>query len=200
MYKVNEIFLSIQGEGIRTGTANVFVRFAHCNLKCNVKEHGFDCDTDYTGSADVTLDELCDRIDTIAEGCRAIIFTGGEPALQLDAALVRQLKDRGYYLAIETNGTVDNPAMHLLDWVTVSPKTAEHTIRVVTCDEVKYVLPSEKQPPVPAIKATYYLLSPVFNGNEIDREALKWCVSQVKQPSKTPWLLSVQNHKFWKCR
>jgi 7-carboxy-7-deazaguanine synthase len=185
---------------MRAGTPNMFLRFAHCNLKCNIKEYGFDCDTDFTGSRDMNLDELMEEIIEVAGTCRNIIFTGGEPMLQLDEPLVSALKKEGYYLAVETNGTCESDVYPLLDWVTVSPKTAEHTMRVPKCDELKYVLPSRKEPPVPSIEAAYYLLSPVFNGYEIDRESLAWCVAQVNKVGKIPWRLSVQNHKFWKAR
>ena len=200
MYKINEVFLSIQGEGIRSGTPNVFVRFANCNLKCTVQEMGFDCDTDFTGVWDMDITQLFDLIKKVGEGCTSIIFTGGEPMLQLDAGLLDEAQKRGYYCAVETNGTLplNEKQKEHLDWITVSPKTAEHTIRIQECNELKYVVPNNKALPRTNIHADYYLLSPVFNGNEIDRDSLQWCSTKVKEDPK--WRLSVQNHKFWKAR
>lgn len=205
MYKINEFFLSVQGEGKRTGTSNVFVRFSHCNLKCNIEEHGFDCDTDFTGFREVSLSNIVEQVHVIGGDCKSIIFTGGEPMLQLDEELCNAFKNEGYYLAVETNGTVESDVYDLLDWVTVSPKTAEHTLRASVCHELKYVLPDTKEPPKPKLSSEYYLLSPVFNGNEIDRNSLRWCTKIVKEcriigKSQQTWELSVQNHKFWKAR
>jgi len=200
MYKINEVFLSLQGEGIRIGTANIFVRFANCNLKCTVEDMGFDCDTDFTGVWEMTADKLFELIEEVGKGCKAIIFTGGEPMLQLDAPLLEEAQRRGYYCAAETNGTLalDEQQKEYLDWITVSPKTAEHTIRIQECNELKYVVPTNKALPRTTVHADHYLLSPVFNGNEIDRESLAWCTQKVKENPK--WRLSVQNHKFWKAR
>ena len=137
-YTVNEVFYSIQGEGLRVGTTNVFVRFSGCNLKCNQADDGFDCDTEFSSGVKYELPELVDEIAKVGGECRAVIFTGGEPGLQVDEALCDQLIVAGYYLAIETNGTQSLP-VDSLDWITVSPKTAEHTLRVERVEELKYV-------------------------------------------------------------
>ena len=82
-YRVNEMFWSLQGEGMRAGTKNLFVRFSGCNLKCMKETHGFDCDTEFVSGATLTLDELLLRMakDRKGEWC---ILTGGEPGLQVD--------------------------------------------------------------------------------------------------------------------
>src|SRR4051812_41214703 len=87
-YVVNEIFLSPQGEGVRAGTLNVFVRFSACNLQCRIEAGplspgGFDCDTEFASGSKYTLEQLLDRIKVIGNGCKAVILTGGEPTLQM---------------------------------------------------------------------------------------------------------------------
>ena len=133
--KVNEIFYSLQGEGVRAGTANVFVRFARCNLRCRVgDEHsGFDCDTEFESFREFTPEEILAEArrlagETWSPGDVGVIFTGGEPALQLTAELVALFRNAGFFTAIETNGTVNVAALGL-DWITVSPKSAGRASR-----------------------------------------------------------------------
>lgn len=197
-YRVNEVFYSLQGEGLRAGTPNVFVRFSGCNLKCNRDEHGFDCDTEFVSGRWLTPRELLDEVRFASKDCRSIVFTGGEPALQLDERLVRFFHDLGYYLAIETNGT--RPLPEGIDWVCVSPKTAEHTLRLSEASEVKYVRAFGQGLPKPRIDAPFYLISPAFNAEgRVDAQTMKWCVALVRErPDK--WRLSVQMHKLWRVR
>lgn len=196
-YFVNEIFFSVQGEGVRFGTSNVFVRFAGCNLTCRKEVEGFDCDTNFSGGRRVTLDQLLHEMDLIGGPCRNVILTGGEPSLQIDDAIVSRLHDAGWYIAIETNGTKALPEG--IDWICVSPKTAEHTLRVSRADEVKYVLHHGQALPKPSIKADNYLVSPAVQpeGN-IVQEDLNWCLTQLKDHPQ--WRLSAQVHKWLKAR
>lgn len=200
MYRVNEIFYSLQGEGIRAGTANVFVRFSGCNLKCSVGDEfsGFDCDTEFVSGINYTEDELIDAILATASDCPNVILTGGEPSLQIDQPLINRLKNAGLYVAIETNGTKQLPQN--IDWICVSPKSAEHTLRATHADELKYVRFAGQGIPRPSItSATHKLLSPAFNADwSIDRAALDTCIKLVKEhPS---WRLSMQQHKIWRVR
>lgn len=197
-YRVNEVFYSIQGEGVRAGTANVFVRFSGCNQTCRVETHGFDCDTEFASGRKVTLEELDawmrkEAGDTKPEWA---VLTGGEPGLQVDRELIDALHARGWRLAIETNGSIELPEG--IDWVTVSPKVAEHAVRQLTADEVKYVRGYGQALPKPRCKANHQLLSPAYYGNEIDSRSLEWCIQLVKQ--NPTWRLSVQQHKAWKVR
>ena len=199
MYQVNEIFYSLQGEGIRAGTANVFVRFSGCNLRCNEREHGFDCDTEFTSGRGLMLDELVSDINSAAYPCGqpSIIFTGGEPTLQLDAVLLRTLQKSDYYLAIETNGT--RQVLPYFDWVCCSPKTAEHTIKLAHVNELKYVRRKGMGLPRPKCEADNYLLSPAFQPDgSVKKEDLEWCIDLVKRNPR--WRLSVQLHKLWNVR
>lgn len=195
-YRINEWFYSVQGEGIRAGTANVFLRFQHCNLRCNHAEQGFDCDTEFVSGREYELDDLIGEILECGGDCRNLIFTGGEPTIQVDRPLIDTLKALGFFLAIETNGTREVPEG--LDWITVSPKTAEHTIRQRKANEVKYVRSYGQSIPQPLVIADHYLVSPAFIGPDVDFKNLEWCIRLVKE--NPTWRLSVQQHKFWMVR
>ena len=204
IYAINEVFYSLQGEGARAGTANVFVRFAACNLRCSVEPGerspgGFDCDTEFTSGRPMTGDEVLLEAVRLVGTVRAdtgVIFTGGEPAMQLDQDLVKAFKERGFFTAIETNGTYDVDALGL-DWITLSPKVATHAIRVRRPDEVKYVRGRGQGIPQ-GWPGAYQYISPAACGDVIDREALAWCIDLVK--ANPQWRLSVQQHKFWRVR
>lgn len=208
-YAINEIFYSLQGEGVRAGTPNVFVRFAGCNLTCSRNgETGFDCDTEFMSSRALTKEEiLAAALLHYPDGAtgKSVIFTGGEPALQLDQELVDAFKKAGFYTAIETNGTRQLPVG--LDWICVSPKTAEHTLvqprswddmprRV---DELKYVRHADHGIPKPSLAAVHHLPSPAFSADVRETVAAQEnCVQLVKQ--HPTWRLSVQLHKLWTVR
>lgn len=198
MLTVNEIFYSLQGEGIRQGTPNVFVRFSGCNLTCSVdNEAGFDCDTEFTSGVKYTVEQLLEKINKLGNGCKNVILTGGEPSLQVNAELIKALKHDGWYIAIETNGTKELPDG--LDWITVSPKSAEHTLKQLTANEVKYVRFTGTGIPKTKVKADFYLISPAFNADlSLDRKHLVHCIKLVKE--NPDWRLSVQQHKEWMVR
>jgi 7-carboxy-7-deazaguanine synthase len=195
-YAVNEIFYSLQGEGVRAGTPNLFLRFAGCNLACSQETHGFDCDTEFVSSRKMTIDEITAELHDLSSDCKWIILTGGEPGLQLDPELLNNLHGLGYSLAIETNGSVALPDG--LDWITVSPKVAEHAIRQRTAHEVKYVRGYGQGIPKTVVEAEHCLISPAFNGADLDRKTLDWCIRLVKE--NPPWRLSLQQHKWWSIR
>src|SRR5215207_8499296 len=100
-YVVNEIFYSLQGEGVRAGTPNLFLRLSRCNLACTVETHGFDCDTEFESGRRMTIDEILADFKALSESCDWVILTGGEPALQTDRELIDRLHAAGYKLAIE---------------------------------------------------------------------------------------------------
>lgn len=195
-YAVNEIFYSLQGEGVRAGTPNLFLRFAGCNLTCKQETHGFDCDTEFVSSRRMTLEEIASDLRDLSPECKWLILTGGEPALQVDKHLVDALHDLGYKLAIETNGSLALPES--LDWITVSPKVAEHAIRQRTGSEVKYVRGYGQGIPKTVVEADHYVISPAFDGADLSRKTLDWCIRLVKE--NPPWRLSVQQHKLWSVR
>ncbi len=199
-YSVCEIFASLQGEGARAGTANVFIRFSGCNLRCaadNVEENGqFNCDTDFSNGHKLTAEEIVTEASRVGGRINWVILTGGEPALQLDEALLTELHDAGYQIAIETNGTVELPKG--LDWVCVSPKTAEHTLKVFDADEVKYVRHAGQALPKSQVRAAYYFISPAWDAHGLNRDNLAWCIQLVKDAPN--WRLSAQQHKLWGIR
>jgi organic radical activating enzyme len=195
-YVVNEIFYSLQGEGVRAGTPNLFLRFARCNLACRVETHGFDCDTEFESGRRMTLAEIRAEMTVLSSTCRWVVLTGGEPALQVDRELIDALNEAGYQIAIETNGSVLLPPG--IDWVTVSPKVAEHALRQRTAHEVKYVRGYGQAIPRTVVEAEHYLISPAFDGPEVDPRTLDWCIRLVRE--NPPWRLSVQQHKLWRVR
>ncbi len=195
-YRINEIFYSIQGEGVRAGCPSVFVRFSKCNLLCTVASHGFDCDTDFESGTEMTLEELVGQVEALSRGCRWIVLTGGEPALQIDQALIEAFHAVGFRLAIETNGTLELPSG--LDWITVSPKVSEDQLQQLRADEVKYVRAVGQGIPDTVVEADHYLLSPAFEGEELQAGALEWCLDLVRVHPQ--WRISVQQHKGWGVR
>ncbi len=195
-YTVNEIFYSLQGEGVRAGTPNLFLRLSRCNLTCTKETHGFDCDTEFESGRRLTLGEIVEEMRQLTTDCQWIILTGGEPALQVDREMIDGLHAAGYRLAIETNGSVELPPG--LDWITVSPKVAEHAIRQRKADEVKYVRGHGQAIPRTVVEADHHLISPAFDGDQVDSRALDWCIRLCKD--NPPWRLSVQQHKLWRVR
>jgi len=195
-YLVNEIFYSLQGEGVRAGTPNLFLRLSRCNLECKVETHGFDCDTEFESGRRMTIPEILAELRQLSEKCDWVILTGGEPALQVDRELIGALHEVGYKLAIETNGSVELPEG--IDWITVSPKVAEHAVRQRNAHEVKYVRSYGQEIPRTTVAAEHYLISPAFEGTDLDPRTLDWCIRLCKD--NPPWRLSVQQHKTWKVR
>ena len=203
-YAVKEIFLTLQGEGAHAGRVAVFCRFAGCNLWSGREADRADavcrfCDTDFVGT-DGTLggrygsaDALADTIAgqwTGTDGNRYVILTGGEPLLQVDAALVDALHDRGFEIGVETNGTVAPPDG--LDWICVSPK-ADSTLVVQRGHELKLVYPQPLAAPerFEGLAFERFSLQPM-DGPEVVQNtvaAIDYCL---RHPQ---WRLSVQTHK-----
>jgi len=195
-YLVNEIFYSLQGEGVRAGTPNLFLRLSRCNLACKVETHGFDCDTEFESGRWRTLPEILAEFRQLSDRCDWVILTGGEPALQVDRELIDAFHAAGYKLAIETNGSF--PLPEGMDWITVSPKVAEHALRQREANEVKYVRGHGQAIPKTVVAAEHYLISPAFDGAEVDPRTLDWCIRLCRE--NPPWRLSVQQHKLWRVR
>mgnify|MGYP001580344384 FL=1 len=187
IYKLVEIFYSLQGEGIRVGTPNIFVRFSYCNLSCDF------CDTPYNDvNHEFTLSELISEIKSYP--CKNIIFTGGEPTLKLDDELLKELKEEGYYLAIESNGI--KPVPELIDFICVSPKSKKFS--QMSGDELKFVLKAGDPLPEKVKGFSDYLISPEMKYDSPNFENINYCVELVK--NNPEWRLSIQNHKFLKIR
>jgi 7-carboxy-7-deazaguanine synthase len=201
-YTINEIFLSPQGEGVRVGTLNVFVRFTACNLQCRMEPGllspgGFDCDTEFASGVKYTLMELLAQIAKVGQGCKAVILTGGEPTLQMDVVLLDALRGAGYYIAVETNGTAEIDRSKV-DWIACSPKVAEHAMRLTFAHELRYVRSAGQGIPRPACKAEHYLLSPAWDAGALSTENMR-AVLQLQRENPL-WRISVQQHKLWAVR
>lgn len=193
-YKVNEIFYSIQGEGARAGTPNVFVRMSGCDLTCSF------CDTEFESGRDMTAEEIARSVADLMPAPRSVILTGGEPTIQYDQELHDALRDAGVTtIAIETNGGTKPKAP--VDWVSCSPKVAEHVVAANFpggVEELRYVRHPGQSIPQPKASARFLYLSPEFRGNKLHPESLEHCIRLVKENPR--WSLSVQQHKIWRVR
>ena len=197
-YKINEIFYSIQGEGARAGTPNVFIRFSDCDLTC-----GF-CDTEFKSGKEMTAKEIVSEVLELmphkGPACSSVILTGGEPSLQYDKELADLFKAMEIYVAIETNG--NNALKAPVDWISCSPKVADHVVAKnfpKGVDELRYVRhPGQSIPDCSLIAARRRFLSPQFDGDRLNRDSLTHCIKLVKE--NPHWELSVQQHKFWGVR
>ena len=190
MYKVNEIFYSLQGEGRWMGRPAVFVRMSGCNLKCPF------CDTDFRGYREMSADDILSKCLEEGGECRFIVFTGGEPSLQVDEQLIATLHQAGYYLSMETNGTHTIPEG--IDWVTCSPKVdftegGELVVRKV--DELKLIFDGEHEVSDQGIACAFRYLQPCDVGNDSRNYLiLSECIKYIK--AHPEWQLSVQMHKI----
>lgn len=189
-YRINEIFYSLQGEGRHTGRAAIFVRFSGCNLKCPF------CDTDFQSYDELTGCEIAAELQRW-EQCRFVVLTGGEPSLQVDDELVALLKARGYYLAMETNGT--HSVTEGIDWVTLSPKSAFTggglPLAVTSANELKVVFDGCSPDDYDHITAEYRYLQPCDTGDKKRNDVIMaQCVEYIKKNPK--WRLSLQTHKL----
>lgn len=206
-YTVKEIFYSLQGEGAQVGRPAIFCRFTGCNLWSGYESDRGNavcrfCDTDFLGTDGPRGGTFSDALQ-LAEaivttwpnpGCVPrpyVIFTGGEPALQIDATLVFQLKDRGAQVGIETNGSRSLPLG--LDWICVSPK-AKTKLTVTSGDELKLVFPQENLNPFEfeSLDFKHFFLQPM-DGPDIHfniQQAVAYCLANPK------WRLSLQTHKL----
>ncbi|MDR1743765.1 MAG: 7-carboxy-7-deazaguanine synthase QueE [Dysgonamonadaceae bacterium] len=185
---VNEIFYSLQGEGGRTGQPSIFIRLAKCNLACAF------CDTDFETGNDLSVAQILNEIGRF--GCKWIVWTGGEPTLQLNDAIVAFFKQNGYMQAIETNGTRRVPDG--IDYIACSPKQHFDNLRALIsrADELRF--PMRKGDPLPDTAilpdAERYFLSPIFDGGRAVPENIDYCVELVKNNPR--WALSLQMHKL----
>lgn len=204
-YTVKEIFLTLQGEGAHAGRASVFCRFAGCNLWSG-READREaatckfCDTDFVGT-DGTLGgryaSAAELADTIAaqwtaatDNNRYVVLTGGEPLLQVDAALIDALHARGFEIGVETNGTIAAPKG--LDWICVSPKGGSELVQR-RGHELKLVYPQALAAPetFEGLAFERFSLQPM-DGPEVAQNTVRAIDYCLRHPQ---WRLSVQTHK-----
>lgn len=196
-YTVKEIFYSLQGEGGNVGRPAVFLRFAGCNLWNGREQHRANavckfCDTQFVGGKKYNATQLADAVERLWPGHhdKFIVVTGGEPALQFDAALESALRRRHFEIAMETNGTIALDGKP--DWVTVSPKTKN--LVVTRGDELKFVFPQRELSPddFSFMDFNFFYLQPMDLNGEMESntvKALAYCLSHPQ------WRLSQQTHK-----
>ncbi len=204
MYKIKEIYYTIQGEGFHTGRPAVFCRFAGCNLWTGRevdRENAICkfCDTDFWGTDGVlggkyTADALADLLVSLWPESDTPVFvvcTGGEPGLQMNDELIYTFHQKGIEIAIETNGTVALPDG--IDWICVSPK-ANTDIIITKGHELKLVYPQKENTPsdYEALDFDNFYLQPLDDQNQA--EHIKQTIDYCKQHPN--WKLSIQTHKF----
>ena len=206
-YAVKEIFYTLQGEGARTGRPSVFCRFAGCNLWSGLERDRATaicnfCDTDFVGTDGVnggrfdTPVALAEKIAGLwPSGANPyVVFTGGEPCLQLDTPLLEAIAAHGFETAIETNGTLAAPDG--LDWICVSPKP-NTTLTQTRGNELKFIYPQGDFTPdaFAALDFAHFFLQPmdVADADETARHtqaAIDYCLTHPQ------WRLSLQTHKL----
>ena len=186
-YRVNEVFLSLQGEGFWTGTPMVFLRLSGCNLACPF------CDTDFTAFTEMSVQEIVDRVQALAGECRRVCITGGEPLLQLESGLVETLHHAGFTIHLETNGTLEAPEG--IDWITVSPKAG---LNLKKANELKLVFQKPDESFIESFTSfdsDSFFLQPCDWGDPARNAATQaQCIEYIK--SHPWWRLSLQIHKL----
>jgi len=210
-YSVKEIFYTLQGEGAQAGRAAVFCRFSGCNLWSGRESDRATavcrfCDTDFVGvdgsggGKFESAEKLAEAVDAQwprvlssveAHGRKFVVCTGGEPLLQLNAALIDALHARGFEIAVETNGTV--PAPGAIDWLCVSPKAGAPFVQKGG-DELKLVFPQAEFDPAvfEALPFRNFFLQPMDGPDQARNTqlAVEYCMEHPQ------WRLSLQTHKF----
>lgn len=200
-YNVKEIFYTIQGEGEHAGRAAVFCRFSGCNgwsgLQRDREKGPFHCsrwcDTDFVNGSKYQEDDLVSAILKLFPklGFRLVVFTGGEPALQLTDSLIDKLIPHVPMICIETNGSLALPAKALSNcWITVSPKTPK--VLQDKANEIKLIYPTIDPSTFDYIKTHWRFLQPLHDKN-LDRNT-RQAIEYVK--ANPEWKLSLQIHKF----
>lgn len=203
-YAVKECFLTLQGEGVQSGSRAVFLRFAGCNLWSGREQDRATaecrfCDTDFVGTDGEgggkfkSADTLADHVEGLwgeGEERRLVVITGGEPMLQLDKSLVEALHERGFRVAVETNGTIQ--AVPGIDWICVSPKAGTKVVQR-SGNELKLVWPQEGIGPAELERWSFdhFLVQPM---DCAERDAAMEAAVRLAM-ERPKWRLSLQAHK-----
>ena len=213
MYRVNEIFFTLQGEGAHSGIPAIFVRLSGCNLQCPW------CDTEFEQYEIMSAEQIIKTALSLYaydnEGRRKmLVLTGGEPSLQVDQPLIDALHKADFYICIETNGT--RPLPDGIDWITCSPKLiykrnqnpVPSKLALRKVNEVKVVFTGEYDPNIwrEYLEAEHWLLQPLrYNGEWMLESGIdEWeddrndnLIETTQDILSHPiWRLSVQLHKI----
>ncbi|MEU8800769.1 7-carboxy-7-deazaguanine synthase [Spirillospora sp. NPDC048819] len=207
MYRIKEIFYTLQGEGSHAGRPSVFCRFTSCNLWTGREKDRHRaicqfCDTDFVGTDGPgggrfqTAADLAAAVAKTWQGRehprsrRYVVCTGGEPLLQLDREAVNALHAEGFEIAIETNGTC--PAPEGIDWICVSPKAGTKIV-LTSGNDLKLVYPQVGAEPERFEHLAFdrLLLQPMDGPDLVanTQAAIDYCLANPQ------WQLSVQTHK-----
>lgn len=191
--KIVEIFQSLQGEGANSGMLVVFIRLTGCNLNCSF------CDTQFDRvTIELTPTQLLNLVRQDYPKCNRIIWTGGEPTLQLTEEIVLLFKSVGYWQAIESNGL--RPAPMGIDYITISPKQKLDVVAENYKDRIvgEVRLPIAQGDQLPDIEvlpeALNYFVSPIFDGEKIVADNIAHCLRLIED--NPIWRLSLQIHKL----
>ncbi|MFC6881534.1 MULTISPECIES: 7-carboxy-7-deazaguanine synthase [Actinomadura] len=208
MYRIKEIFYTLQGEGSHAGRPSVFCRFTSCNLWTGREEDRHRaickfCDTDFLGTDGLgggKFRAVADLAAAVAKTWQGqahprsrpyVVCTGGEPLLQLDRAAVEAFHTEGFEVAVETNGT--RPAPEGIDWICVSPKAGTE-LMLTSGNDLKLVYPQVGAEPERFEELAFdrLMLQPM-DGPELaanTQAAIEYCLEHPQ------WQLSVQTHKI----
>ena len=205
-YSVKELFYTLQGEGAQTGRAAVFCRFSGCNLWSGLEKDRHKtlcsfCDTDFVGTdgeGGAKFSSAADLAQAIiatwpdmTQGVPYVVFTGGEPLLQLDAELIEQLHQAGFEVGVETNGTLKAPEG--IDWICVSPKNP-HDLKQTSGQEIKLLYPLDNISPADCehFDFEYFYLQAVDDAanNNNQQAVVDYCLAHPR------WQVSLQTHKI----
>lgn len=204
-YSIKEIFYTLQGEGANAGRPAVFCRFSGCNLWSGREKDRAAaickfCDTDFVGTdgerggkyGDLELAQCIDNLwPATYTASKYVVFTGGEPLLQLDQALISRMHEAGFEIAIETNGTLPVPPG--VDWICVSPKMGAE-LRVQRGSELKVVIPQAAQvlKDYEHLAFDHFFVQPM-DGPDLEQNT-RLAIDVCKRNPK--WKLSLQTHKL----
>lgn len=213
-YSVKELFYTLQGEGAQTGRASVFCRFSGCNLWSGLEKDRHKtvcpfCDTDFVGvdgegggkfhNARQLADAIINTWPSHQYDNRLqqknytpyVVFTGGEPLLQLDSELIQLLHDAGFEVGVETNGTIEAPEG--IDWLCVSPKQLDN-LKQRCGNELKLLFPLQDLPPekFESLDFQHFFLQAVDEGGETNhlQAVIQYCLAHPR------WRVSLQTHKL----
>jgi Organic radical activating enzymes len=196
-YPIKESFYSIQGEGLYQGIPAYFIRFEGCNIQCNW------CDTKESWNIKkkdfLPIHKIINKVNN--HKVKIVILTGGEPMMWNLHPLIKKLKEKGYYIHIETSGCYPIKEKYI-DWITISPKKIRHPLqenykkinelKIVISDENDFLFAEKQADCIVESTNCFLFLQPEW---ENTFKILPKIVSYIKKNPK--WRISIQIHKIF---